>query len=160
MLGGLRAALFYASNKETPMKIHYKHPVGGGTHEGPSGTTYEFLEDDNGRRVADVDDKQDIERFLSIQDADGNPLFVALRKRKAKADPSLTDEGTDNGSESGEEGADDEGETQSLEVSDQAEGSDETELESGLNEPETSEGEQEGTTLEGAGTSLEGTELN
>jgi hypothetical protein len=142
------------------MKIHYKHPVGGGTHEGPSGTVYDFQEDDSGRRVADVENKQDIERFLSIKDAAGQPLFVSLRKRKAKADPDLNETGADSENESDDEDQGDEVGTQSVGLSDSADTGDVVELEAGLNEPEAPEETMSVLGLNEPGTSLDSAELN
>lgn len=80
------------------MKIEYLHRAGGFTHQGPSGTTYEFLEDAEGRRVADVKDSDDQCRFLALTDQKGNPLFVALespRKPKAAKSEPPTNEQTE-----------------------------------------------------------------
>ena len=69
------------------MKIEYLHRAGGFTHQGPSGTTYEFLEDADGRRVANVNDLFDQERFLSLTDQKGQPLFAALETKASPAKP-------------------------------------------------------------------------
>ena len=67
------------------MKIEYLHRAGGFTHQGPSGTNYEFQEDGEGRRVADVKDLFDQERFLSLTDQKGQPLFVSLNTQASPA---------------------------------------------------------------------------
>lgn len=69
------------------MKIEYLHRAGGFTHQGPSGTSYEFQEDGEGRRVADVKDLFDQERFLSLTNLNGQPLFVALEAKASPAKP-------------------------------------------------------------------------
>lgn len=60
------------------MIIEYLHQQGGYTHQGPSGTVYEFAPDADGRRVAEVTDPTDQARFLSISDQNGRALFVNL----------------------------------------------------------------------------------
>lgn len=65
------------------MKIEYLHKLGGNVHAGPTGTVYTFAEDDQGRRVAEVEYLADQERFLALTDGRGQPLFVALDKPKS-----------------------------------------------------------------------------
>lgn len=69
------------------MKIEYLHRAGGFTHQGPSGTTYAFQENAEGRRVAEVQDSFDQERFLSLIDQKGQPLFVVLEAKASPAKP-------------------------------------------------------------------------
>lgn len=67
------------------MKIEYLHRAGGFVHQGPSGTSYEFNEDAEGKRVAEVKNPDDQARFLSLTDARGNALFAAVKaSKKAK----------------------------------------------------------------------------
>lgn len=71
------------------MKIEYLHKGGGLTHQGPSGLDYTFAEDRLGRQIAEVTYGIDQERFLSLMDAKGQPLFICrdepipARSRKA-----------------------------------------------------------------------------
>lgn len=58
------------------MHIEYLHRQGGYTHQGPSGTLYDFAPGVDGRRIAEVTDPTDQARFLSITDPMGRPLFV------------------------------------------------------------------------------------
>lgn len=60
------------------MHIEYLHQQGGYTHQGPSGITYDFAPGVDGRRIAEVTDPTDQERFLSITDLMGRPLFVPV----------------------------------------------------------------------------------
>jgi hypothetical protein len=80
------------------MKIQLQGIGCDGPHGGPSGSVYYFEMDDLGRRVADVYDPRDIERFLSILGLDGRPVWAALpepkntRGRKSRNKPdALTD---------------------------------------------------------------------
>lgn len=66
------------------MKIHYLHQSGGHVLSAPSGATYEFIEDSDGRRVAEVEDHLDSEWFLQQRNGMGQPLFDALNKIKPK----------------------------------------------------------------------------
>lgn len=60
------------------MHIEYLHRQGGYTHQGPSGTLYDFAPGVDGRRIAEVTDPTDQARFLSIADLRGKPLFVPV----------------------------------------------------------------------------------
>lgn len=61
------------------MKIHYTHDMGATNLSAPSGTTYQFEKDGQGRRVAEVDDPDDAEWFLSQRDVAGKKrLFESL----------------------------------------------------------------------------------
>jgi hypothetical protein len=69
------------------MKIEYLHQQGGYIHQGPSGTTYEFAPDADGRRIAEVTDPTDQARFLSITGLQGQPLFVSLETAEPASEP-------------------------------------------------------------------------
>lgn len=65
------------------MHIEYLHQQGGYTHQGPSGTLYDFAPGVDGRRIAEVTDPTDQARFLSITDLMGRPLFVQIMEGQA-----------------------------------------------------------------------------
>lgn len=69
------------------MKIHYLHQCGGHVLSAPSGATYEFIEDSDGRRVAHVAHGGDADWFLKQTNMLGQPLFESLSKAKTKPAP-------------------------------------------------------------------------
>lgn len=77
------------------MLIEYCHDSPADTHQGPSGQFYTFVPDDFGRRVAEVENAADIDRFLSIKNQWGVPQFreipptrpVRLIRKTPKPEP-------------------------------------------------------------------------
>lgn len=69
------------------MKIHYLHQSGGHVLSAPSGASYEFNEDPDGRRVAQVAHAGDADWFLQQTNTLGQPLFEAISKPKTKPTP-------------------------------------------------------------------------
>lgn len=69
------------------MKLEYLHKSGGTALSAPSGATYDFTEDEAGRRVAVVADRGDAEWFLSQRNGLGELLFQALNPPTKPAKP-------------------------------------------------------------------------
>ena len=57
-----------------------------GPHGGPSGREYVFRPDEQGRRVADVEDVFDADRFLSIRTDSGAAVWAAVEGSTAAED--------------------------------------------------------------------------
>lgn len=77
------------------MKLEYLHRSGGNCLSAPSGTIYEFTEDADGRRMAEVKDARDAEWFLTLRNSMGQPLFAALAKPRPKTKPEPADKPVD-----------------------------------------------------------------
>lgn len=60
------------------MKLHYRHNHGGSRLSAPSGREYDFAADEQGRRVADVDNPGDAAWFLAQKGHQGEDLFEQI----------------------------------------------------------------------------------
>lgn len=83
------------------MKLEYLHKSGGSVLSAPSGSEYEFKEDSDGRRLADVQSEVDAAWFLTLTNSQGQQLFVAhgvveaekpVKKPRKPLSPVFTDE--------------------------------------------------------------------
>jgi hypothetical protein len=76
------------------MKLEYRHRIGGNALSAPSGATYVFADDEQGRRVCDVEDAFDAAWFLEQTNLKDEPLFVQIetpRPRRQRMPAPLAD---------------------------------------------------------------------